>query len=273
MSKTIEIASLNISKEKGTVKSPVAEILLDKTGIPEDAHSGQWHRQVSMLALESLERFNEKSPRRITPGEFAENITTKGIDLRNVAFMDKFRIGAAELEVTQIGKQCHGSRCAIFNEVGACAMPQEGIFCRVTKGGNISVGDEIIYEPRPFRILIITMSDRASRGEYEDRSGPETKNILDEYLKNTRWHYEFQNLVLPDEAEVLKKELEKAKQKEVDVVFTVGGTGIGPRDITPDVVSSLCDKTIPGIMESIRVKFGEKKTECTVKQKCCGYNG
>ena len=81
-------------------------------------------------------------------------------------------IGDVELEITQIGKKCHGSGCAIFNEVGSCVMPKEGIFARVLKHGSIKAGDEVIYKPKVYKIQVITLSDRAYKGEYEDRSGP-----------------------------------------------------------------------------------------------------
>ncbi|MBE0632541.1 MAG: MOSC domain-containing protein, partial [Burkholderia vietnamiensis] len=91
----------------------------------EDAHAGDWHRQVSMLAMESVEKFSKEAKRKINFGEFAENITTQGIELAKCHIFDRFWIGDAELELTQIGKECHGTACAIFKEVGNCVMPKE----------------------------------------------------------------------------------------------------------------------------------------------------
>ncbi len=142
-----EIISVNISEKKGTVKKPVAGITLTLNGIDEDAHAGSWHRQVSLLAQESVDRFSVGSDRGFEPGEFAENITTRGIDLTRINLLDRFKIGEAELEVTQIGKTCHGDGCAIFVEVGKCVMPKEGIFCRVIQGGTARAGDTLEYIP------------------------------------------------------------------------------------------------------------------------------
>lgn len=143
----IEVVSVNISKQKGTVKTPVEEILLNDKGVALDAHAGDWHRQVSLLARESVEKFAQQAGRKIAWGEFAENITTHGIVLHHTTPGDRFRIGELELEVTQIGKKCHGSNCNIFKEIGNCVMPKEGIFCKVIRGGKLKAGDVMEYLP------------------------------------------------------------------------------------------------------------------------------
>lgn len=142
--KKAQVVSVNVSIEKGTVKSPVSSILLTPMGIDQDAHAGDWHRQLSLLALESIERFGQQAGRVFTHGEFAENITTKGIDLMSLRPGDQLRIGPTVMEVTQLGKKCHGDGCAIFVSVGKCVMPKEGIFCRVITPGKIEAGDEIL---------------------------------------------------------------------------------------------------------------------------------
>ena len=253
----MQVVSVNVSGKKGTVKRPVPEIRIDEHGVVDDAHAGPWHRQVSMLSREIVEEFEAEAGRKIKPGEFAENITVRDIDLRTVCILDRFTAGQVKLEVTQIGKECHGNECAVYREVGKCVMPEDGIFCRVIKGGKVKAGDPIQFLPRSLRFKIITVSDRASRGEYEDRSGPRLKALLDAFLQNTRWHPEIEAVILPDDADRLRSELAAARDSGVDVILTTGGTGVGPRDITPDVVSSLADKIIPGIMEHIRVKFGK----------------
>lgn len=137
------VVSINISKEKGTPKVPVSYGSLDLTGIVGDAHAGPWHRQVSLLSRESIVEFQKELGREINPGEFAENITVSGINLKQLVLGDTLRIGDAELEVTQIGKRCYGDGCSIFSQVGKCVMPKEGIFCRVLRGGPISSGMSI----------------------------------------------------------------------------------------------------------------------------------
>lgn len=123
-----KVISVNISENKGTGKHPVEKITVTEAGVMGDAHAGDWHRQVSLLAMESIEKFSKEAKRKIAFGEFAENITTKGIELPRCHIFDRFRIGETELELTQIGKECHGTACAIFKEVGNCVMPREGIF-------------------------------------------------------------------------------------------------------------------------------------------------
>jgi len=142
----MKVISVNISREKGTIKTPVSEIIIDELGVKGDAHAGDWRRQVSLLAKESVEKWGELAGRKVACGEFAENITTEGIVLYETHPGDRLIIGNVELEVTQIGKKCHGTGCAIFKEVGNCVMPKEGIFAKVIAGGTVKAGDEISWE-------------------------------------------------------------------------------------------------------------------------------
>lgn len=139
-----KIVSVNISDTKGVRKKPVQEILLMKDyGIEGDAHaSSEWHRQVSLLALESIKKMRDAGL-DVSPGDFAENITTAEIDLVSLPVGTKLILGeSARGEVSQIGKECH-TRCAIYYQAGDCVMPKEGIFIRVTEGGKIKAGDSI----------------------------------------------------------------------------------------------------------------------------------
>ena len=137
------IKAISVSKERGTQKTniPRAELKAD-FGIIGDAHSGDWHRQVSLLELESIHEMVAKGA-KVAPGNFAENITTEGIDLRALKVGSKLKLGSdVELEITQTGKKCH-SRCEIFKQIGDCIMPREGVFARVVNSGSINVGDHI----------------------------------------------------------------------------------------------------------------------------------
>jgi molybdenum cofactor synthesis domain-containing protein len=253
----IFVVSVNISKEKGTIKVPVEKVEINENGILGDAHSGKWHRQVSLLAKEDIDNFSlmDANKRQFLSGEFAENITTQGIDFRKVSILDRLKIGEVELEVSQIGKMCHGDGCAIFVEVGKCVMPKSGIFTRVIKGGIIKKGDKIVFERRLLKIKIITLSDRAYAGEYADKSGLKIKEMLCDFFEEKRWHIEYYYSLIPDDEKKFLYELEKSLEENIDIIFTTGGTGIGPRDITPDVVEKFSDKIIPGIMDHIRMKY------------------
>ncbi|HKJ42060.1 MAG TPA: molybdenum cofactor synthesis domain-containing protein [Sunxiuqinia sp.] len=254
--KTFKVLSVNLSEKKGTIKVPVESIKLTDIGVVGDAHSGRWHRQVSLLADESIQKFSEEAGRKIKHGEFAENITTKGLLLHQTKPLDRFVNGHVELEVTQIGKKCHGDNCSIFREVGNCVMPKEGIFARVINYGNLQPGDELTYQPRIIQVKIITLSDRASRGEYADNSGPQIKNLVGKHFESINRQAAFKHVLIPDDAQLLQTEILKAIDHHADIIFTTGGTGIGPRDITPETIKPLLDKEIPGIMELIRVKYG-----------------
>ena len=252
----IEILSVNLSAQKGTIKIPVDNALLDLRGIQGDAHAGSWHRQVSLLGIESIEKMEPAAGRKLNFGEFAENLTTRGYPLHTMRPLDRLISTNLELEVTQIGKKCHGEKCAIFRETGDCAMPREGIFCRVIRGGNIKPGDHLQYQPRIIRVGIITLSDRASSGAYEDRSGPLLKQLIAHHFTASGRKCTVQTVVLPDDPDRLGQMIGTFIRKGIDIIFTTGGTGIGPRDITPDIIRPMLSREIPGIMEMIRVKYG-----------------
>lgn len=268
----IRVVSINISRKTGTIKKPVGVASINKSGVIGDAHSGTWHRQVSLLSQEIIEKFSRQMGRKIKPGEFAENITSSGLDLDRVGLMDRFKIGNVELEVTQIGKDCHRDKCAIFVELGKCVMPKQGIFCRVIRPGTIKTGDNIMFQKKYLKFLVITLSDRAASGEYRDESGKIIKKQVADFFKDSRWQINIESLVLPDNKYKLKKALKKV-QNIMDVVITTGGTGLGPRDITPEVVGSLCTKQMPGIMEHIRTKYGSKYPNALLSRGIAGVMG
>lgn len=139
-----KVVSLNISEKKGVVKVPVdkVEIKVDH-GIVGDAHAGNWHRQISLLAKESIDKMINKGFDHLKFGDFAENITTEGIEVHTLLVGTRLKIGECEVEVTQIGKKCH-SGCEIKKVTGDCVMPREGIFVKVIKEGIINVNDEVV---------------------------------------------------------------------------------------------------------------------------------
>ena len=269
----IVIRSINISREKGTVKKPVKSIDINEQGLKGDAHSGLWHRQVSMMSAESIRNFNEKEGRNIEFGEFAENITIEGMDLTNVGIFDRFTGENFELEVTQIGKKCHGDGCAIYREVGKCAMPKEGIFCRVVRTGNIQIGDKVEYVPATIRAWVITLSDRVSKGVYEDKSGKKIAGELEDYFSKTAKRSAVERIVIPDDPQQLSGLITKAKEENIDYIFTTGGTGIGSRDIAPETLTPFIDKELPGIMEMVRVKYGKDNPNALLSRSVAGVSG
>ena len=136
------IVAVCVSRNKGEKKTPVAQVeLCPGHGIVGDAHAGNWHRQVSLLAIESIRKMQSMGL-TVDAGDFAENLTTEGVELVSLPLGAGVRIGDALLEITQIGKECH-TRCAIYDQAGDCVMPKEGVFARVVKGGKVQAGDRI----------------------------------------------------------------------------------------------------------------------------------
>ena len=246
-----KVIAVCISEKKGTQKTEVPSITLrPEWGIENDAHAGNWHRQVSLLALEKIEDFRAKGA-SVDFGAFGENIIVEGFDLRTLPVGTRFRIGDVLLELTQIGKECH-THCAIYHQVGDCIMPREGVFTIVLEGGEIKAGDEIELieaDPaRPFTAAWITLSDKGAKGEREDKSGPLIGKMLTEAGYNV-----VEEILIPDEPNMLKAQLIRlADQRQVNVILTTGGTGFAPRDRTPEATQEVCDRMAPGIAEALR---------------------
>ena len=142
---TGKIIAVCTSKKKGIPKVDIgAGIIEEGFGLQNDVHGGDWHRQISLLSIEQIDSMKVKGF-DVKPGSFAENITTEGFDLRSVKVGDRLRLGkTAVVEVTQIGKECH-TRCAIYNKIGECIMPEQGVFARVITGGDVKTGDDIDF--------------------------------------------------------------------------------------------------------------------------------
>ena len=169
-----KILAVCISEKKGTTKENVKKAYLkEQFGLENDAHGGKWHRQVSLLSAERIEEFRKKI--WVDYGAFGENLVVESFDFRQLPVGSRFAVGEALLEMTQIGKECHND-CVIKQQTGECIMPREGVFARVLKGGMVQVGDEMKLLPPqenpPLRAAVITLSDKGSRGEREDKSGP-----------------------------------------------------------------------------------------------------
>ena len=139
----MKIVSIAISKKIGTTKKCIEKAeLIENHGIKDDAHAGDWHRQLSFLASESIKNASSEEF-KLNFGDFAENIATTGIDWKSQPIGQVFKLGEKALaEITQIGKECH-KKCAIYYRTGDCIMPKEGVFAKILKGGTIKVGDKI----------------------------------------------------------------------------------------------------------------------------------
>ena len=251
-----KVRAVCVSPAKGTEKRPVEKgVFIKGYGIETDAHAGNWHRQVSLLSWDSVQAFNRQGA-GVADGDFGENLLVEGIDLKELPVGSVLKAGTVMLRTTQIGKDCH-SDCAIRQQTGDCIMPREGVFAEVLEGGEIRPGDAITAElpdpDRPFRAAVITLSDKASRGEREDESGPTAVRMLE----NAGYEI-IETILLSDEPELLKKELCRlADRRQADLIVTSGGTGFSPRDRTPEATLAVADRNAPGIAEYIRMKSME----------------
>jgi len=266
-----KIKSINVSKKKGIPKNPIPSIDIDVEGMIDDAHRGQHHRQISILPQEKIDQYQQEHDLKINPGAFGENLITEDIDFTKIHLLDQLKINKVLLEVTQIGKDCHNNQCIIAKQTGQCIMPKKGIFCRVLKTGHITINNTIEHSSRKLKILLLTMSDRAYQGIYKDRAGMKVEEILSCFAKEKNWQIETNRLILPDEKTELKAVLKKSIH-QYDVIFTLGGTGIGSRDITPEVVAPFCEKQMPGIMENIRIKYGAHNPMARLSRSIAGIH-
>ena len=275
-----KIEALCISEARGTVKHAVPEVRLIKDyGIEGDAHAGHWHRQVSLLSSEQVKAFNKRiaesnariqeqanalisdkqnitngAEMSIEPaieGTFGENILVSGIDLPKLPLGSLIKAGDVVLKLSQIGKECH-SHCQIFQRVGDCIMPREGVFATVEQGGILKAGMELeIILPtgkERLRAAVITLSDKGYIGERVDTSGPRAAALLEEA------GYEIiEKVILPDVQGKIEHELKRlADSRQADLIITTGGTGMSPRDVTPEATLAVATRHVPGIAEAIR---------------------
>jgi molybdopterin adenylyltransferase len=261
-----EIIAVCTSPEKGQRKKNVGESLLIKNqGLEDDAHAGFAHRQVSLLAEESIAKMVAKGL-EVGPGDFAENLTTRGIDLVSLPIGTRLAAGRETvLRVTQIGKECH-NRCAIYYQAGDCVMPREGIFAEVLTGGKLAVGDNIELK-HSYRFGVITASDKGSRGEREDLSGPTITELLLPFGDVTEY------VVVPDDRAALAKMMRDMALKGVDAIFTTGGTGLSPRDVTPEATLDVIDRLVPGIPEAIRRETAAATAKAMLSRGIAGICG
>lgn len=245
------VRAICISEKRGTQKHVVPQAEFEKNfGIVGDAHAGHWHRQVSLLSYEKIREFNSRGA-KVKDGDFGENLVVEDMDFRSFPVGTILKCEDVVLRMTQIGKECH-THCQIYQKMGECIMPVQGVFAEVLVSGTIHVGSVMrAYLPdgtESFRAAVITMSDKGSRGERKDESGPAMKEGLEQAGFEV-----VESLILPDEKELLKRELIRlSDQRQVNLILTSGGTGFSERDTTPEATLEVMTRNAPGIAETIR---------------------
>ncbi len=241
-----KIMAVCISEARGTEKKNIhtAEFI-ENWGIKGDAHAGNWHRQVSLLSYEKIKAFQEKGA-DITDGAFGENLVVSGYDFTKFPVGTRFLCNDVILELTQIGKECHNG-CAIYQRMGECIMPTNGVFAKVIKGGTISEGDA--FAPM-YRVAEITLSDTAAAGQREDKSGDMVCAIAE-----TNGFQIVLRKIIPDDEKMLTALLcELADNNQADLILTTGGTGFSTRDNTPEATLAAIERRADGISEAMRYR-------------------
>lgn len=247
------IKALCISEARGTAKHTVPSVrCLAGHGLEGDAHAGSWHRQVSLLSDEQVQAFNAARG-AVKPGDFGENILVCGIDFSALPVGTLLMAGEVVLKLTQIGKECH-NHCQIFQRVGDCIMPREGVFATVEHGGELRPGMAMTAQlpaaDAPLRAAVMTLSDKGASGQRQDTSGPRAAELL------AAAGYEIvEQVLLPDVQRQIEQELKRlADSRQVDLIITTGGTGFSLRDVTPEATLAVATRLAPGIAEAIRME-------------------
>jgi molybdenum cofactor synthesis domain-containing protein len=270
-----KIDAICVSGQKGEKKTPVptAQVVVDH-GLEGDAHAGDWHRQVSLLAADDVEAMRQKGLPDLKDGDFAENLVLSGVDLSGLGLGSRLKMGSeVELTITQVGKVCH-TRCAIFYQTGDCIMPRLGLFARVSSGGRLAVGDAVeVLEavPRPVvQAVVLTISDRCAWGEATDTAGP----AVEDRLKQELGAHVYKSEILPDERDSIAERLKHYSDgHSIDLILAVGGTGFSPRDVTPEAVRDVVERLTPGLDEAMRRASFEKTPHAMLSRAVSGICG
>lgn len=268
-----KVIAVCISEKKGTQKTNVhtGEFIAD-FGIKGDAHAGKWHRQVSLLSLDKIEDFKKRGA-EVEEGAFGENLIVEGLDFRSFPVGTKFKCNEVILELTQIGKECH-TGCNIYQKMGDCIMPREGVFTRILSGGVIKEGDDLevlaegsIHTKQDcMRVAVITSSDSGFTGDREDVSGPVICKIVSEFGYNI-----VHTTILPDDINMLFDEMKYiCDNNTADLILTTGGTGFSQRDCMPEATLKVCERMVPGIPEAMRAYSMQLTKRAMLSRASCG---
>ena len=270
-----KVEAICISVRKGLKKKPLPSArLIANHGIEGDAHAGPWHRQVSLLSYEDIEGVRAGGLPNLQAGDFAENIIVSALDLGALGLGSRLRLGSeAELLVTQLGKTCH-QRCAIYAQTGDCIMPRLGLFARVVRGGVVEAGMPVeaveTVSRRKFQTVLLTISDRCSRGEATDTAGPAVGRMIEGVLDARLYAHE---ILADDREQITERLLHYCDGHSIDLVVTVGGTGFAPRDVTPEAVSAVIERPTPGLDEAMRRASLDKTPAAMLSRALSGIRG
>ena len=267
------IAAVCTAAQKGS-KQPVERgVLVAGHGLEGDVHAGTWHRQVSLLREEHIQDMRRRAELELPFGTFGENLVCQGLDVNALELGRRLRVGArAVIQITQRGKECH-TPCQIYHRVGECIMPNLGLFARVRRGGEVQAGQEVATDAAldGQRYAVVTLSDRSAAGKRQDASGQVVHELLDGGLEHAHL---LERVVLPDEQSAIEAELRRLCDEEIaDLVVTTGGTGLSPRDVTPEATLAVSDRQIPGMAEAMRAAGLAFTPRAMLSRAVCGMRG
>ena len=268
-----EIIAVCSSTSKGP-KTPVDQGLLRQGhGLVGDVHAGSWHRQVSLLAAEHVQEMEQRGELELPPGTFGENLICQGVDVAALSPGRRLLVGErAVIQITQRGKECH-TPCQIFHRVGECIMPTLGLFARVRRGGEVRAGSVLATDTAldRQRYAVLTLSDRGAAGQRQDTAGATVCELLERGLPAGQL---LGRTMLPDDRPAIQRELIRLCDDEVtDLVVTTGGTGLAPRDVTPDATLAIIDRQIPGMAEAMRAAGLAFTPRAMLSRAACGMRG
>ena len=258
-----------ISSKKGIPKHeiPSAKLLLEY-GMEADAHAGEWHRQVSLLAHPDIELMRAKGL-SLKPGAFGENLVIDGVNTAELGVGSQLRVGPVLLELTQVGKVCH-TRCAIYYTTGDCIMPRTGLFARVVEAGEVTAGMPVEIFHRVDRstpqAAVITISDRCSARQTIDTAGPAAAALLSSKLgARIAW-----TKLVPDSESEIAEAIKEFSERRVDIILTAGGTGPDVREVTPEATRKVLDRELLGLAEAMRAASSAKTPNAWLSRAVAG---
>ncbi len=263
------VRAVCLSATKGETKAEVElAVLVADHGFEGDAHAGDWHRQVSLLAQSDVDSMRDRGL-DLEPGAFGENLVFDGLDLDRLGIGSRIEVGEGVLEITQIGKACH-HRCAIYFQTGDCIMPRAGVFARVAEGGRVRPESPVRIVREVSRSVVqaavVTVSDSAAAGTAGDTTGPAVADLLARRLDaNLAWAG-----VVPDEEDQIASRLVELADRGLDLVVTAGGTGCAARDRTPEATRAVIEREIPGLAEAMRASSAQVTPHAWLQRGVCG---
>ena len=258
-----------ISNRKGIAKHEILSAkLLQDYGMEADAHTGEWHRQISLLAHSDIEFMRAKGL-KLKPGAFGENLVIDSVNTDELGVGSQLRVGQVLLELTQVGKVCH-TRCAIYYTTGDCIMPRTGLFARVVEAGQVTAGMpvEIVHrvDRSTLQAAVITISDRCSAGQTIDTAGPAVAALLSRELgARIAW-----TKLVPDSESEIAEAIKDFSDRRVDIILTAGGTGPDVRDATPEATRKVLDRELPGLAEAMRAASSVKTPNAWLSRAVAG---